>query len=75
MALLEFPKTHLGKTVKKVLIAKCDGAIPSTAKFVLNPHPAFKFIDQAVFTLTPKTYHTFNVEFTPHEVGNFSWEI
>ena len=45
MALLEFSKTHIGKTIRKVLIAKCDGAIPSTAKFILNPHPAFRFTD------------------------------
>jgi len=53
-ALIQFPKTRIGKTKSKTLVIKNDGVIPATAKFELTGHKSFKFMDQATFTLSPK---------------------
>jgi hypothetical protein len=32
-------------------------------------------MNQPVFTITPKTFHSFNIEYYPTEVGQHEWEI
>jgi len=75
MVLLDFGRIRVGKTVKLPIIIKNDGVIPATAKFRLSPHAQFKFLDQPNFTLSPKSYQQFRVEFTPKDVGVVQWEI
>jgi hypothetical protein len=74
-ALLKFPKTRIGRTKQKTLVIKNNGTIPATAKFELDHHKAFKFLDQPTFTLPPKQMKAFNVKFTPVEIGDNSWTI
>ncbi|CAD8206755.1 unnamed protein product [Paramecium octaurelia] len=67
---VKFGRVRLGKTLTMPIVLKNDGQIPATVKWDLtavNEH--FRFLDQNTFTLTPKTTATFNIEFTPKDVG------
>lgn len=67
---VKFGRVRLGKTLTMPIMLKNDGQIPATVKWDLaavNEH--FRFLDQNTFTLTPKTTATFNIEFTPKDVG------
>jgi hypothetical protein len=72
---LQFGKIRVGRTIKKTVILRNDGSMPATAKFELDHHDAFKFVDQAIFTLSPGQMRAFNVEFTPQKCEKFSWDI
>ena len=63
--LLKFPRTRVGKTNNQQISLKNDGSIPATAKFDLSPSDSFKFLDNSSISLNPKTYATFNVQFSP----------
>jgi len=49
--------------------------MPGTAKFELTPNAAFRFIDQVVFTISPKQYQVFCIEFSPKEKIEYIWDI
>jgi len=72
---LRFPKTRVGKSNVLPIVLKNDGQIPATAQFDLTPNESFKLVDESHYTLTPKTYHTFNVEFKPRDPGLKQWYI
>ena len=44
-------------------------------KFDLTQNIDFRFLGQTSFTLTPKTYQSFDVEFRPQEPGSKTWTI
>ena len=73
---LRFPKTRLGKTQLRSIMLKNDGQIPATVKFEFpqgNEH--FRFLDQNTFTVSQKSYQSFNVEFRPRAVGKQEWSL
>lgn len=72
---LKFPRMRLGKEQIENIVVKNDGVIPATTKFDLVPSSEFRFSSQTTYTLTPKTFQSFQVEFKPVEVGQFKWEI
>ena len=73
--LLKFPRTRLDKVVTLPILLKNEGQVPATVKFDLTPNDSFKFISQTSYTLTPKTYQSFSVEFRPFSAGMKSWNI
>jgi len=66
---------RLGKEQVENIVVKNDGVIPATTKFELIPSSEFQFISQSTYTLTPKTFQSFQIAFKPVEVGKFKWEI
>jgi hydrocephalus-inducing protein len=74
-ALLQFGKVRVGRTTKKTIIMRNDGSMPGTAKFELTPNPAFRFVDQASFTLSPGQMRAFNIEFNPKKCEKYTWDI
>lgn len=44
-------------------------------KWDLVTNENFRFVDQNSYTLPPKTYKTFNIEFKPKEAGLKQWQI
>lgn len=73
--ILKFPKVRVGKSVTLPIILKNDGQVPATAKWDLNGNENFRFIDSNSFSLTPKTYAHFNIEFKPTDPGTKQWQI
>jgi hydrocephalus-inducing protein len=73
--ILKFPKTRLGKRVVESIVLKNDGVIPATVKFDVTNHDSFRFISQTSYTLTPKSTQSFQIEYTPNNVGEHTWEV
>lgn len=67
--ILKFPKVRIDKSVTLPIILKNEGLIPATCKWDLNANENFRFVDSNSFSLTPKTYAHFNIEFKPREPG------
>lgn len=73
--LLKFPKVRVGKTAVLPVVLKNDGQVPATVKWELQPNENFRFLDQNTFSMTPKTYATFNIEFRPKEPKQIQWPM
>ncbi|EGR29178.1 hypothetical protein IMG5_161280 [Ichthyophthirius multifiliis] len=73
--MLKFPKVRIDKSCILPIIIKNDGKIPATVKWDLISNENFKFLDQNSYTLTPKSYKTFNISFCPKEQGIKQWQI
>lgn len=73
--LLKFPRIRLGKQHTESVVVKNDGVIPATAKFDVVPSRDFTLASQSTYTLTPKTFQSFQIDFRPIEVGSFKWEL
>lgn len=71
--LIKFSRTRVEKSSQLPLVLKNDGQVPATVKFDLTPNESFKFLGQATFSLLPKTYQTFHIEFRPKSAGNKQW--
>lgn len=71
--LLKFPKVRIDKACVLPITLKNDGQVPATVKWDLITNENFRFLDQNSYTLTPKTYKTFNIEFKPREAGIKQW--
>lgn len=51
------------------ILLKNDGMVPATCRFDLNANENFRFLKESSYTLAPKTYHSFEVEFVPKAPG------
>ncbi|EGR28756.1 hypothetical protein IMG5_169530, partial [Ichthyophthirius multifiliis] len=73
--LLKFPKVRIDKSCVLPIVLKNDGKIAATVKWDLVMNENFKFQDQLSYTLTHKTYKSFNIEFKPKQAGVKQWQI
>jgi hydrocephalus-inducing protein len=73
--ILKFPKTRVDKSLILPVLLKNDGMVPATCRFDLNPNENFRFLKESSYTLAPKTYHSFEVEFMPKSSGPKQWTI
>jgi len=72
---LRFPKVRLEKSAVLPVVLKNDGPVPATVRWDLVANPSFSFLGQNLYSITPKTSATFNIEFRPTEVGLKQWQI
>lgn len=49
--------------------------VPATCRFDLTPNENFRFLKESSYTLAPKTYHSFDIEFCPKTPGPKQWQI
>jgi hydrocephalus-inducing protein len=66
---MKFPKTRVNKSHVLPILLKNDGMVPATCRFDLNQNENFRFLKESSYTLAPKTYHSFDIEFTPKAPG------
>jgi len=67
--MLKFSKTRVEKSNILPILLKNDGMVPATCRFDLTPNENFRFLKESSYTLAPKTYHSFEVEFMPKAPG------
>lgn len=49
--------------------------VPASCRFDLTPNENFRFLKESSYTLAPKTYHAFDIEFSPKSPGPKQWSI
>ena len=62
---MRFKKTRIGKHQKLPLMLKNEGQIPATVRFDVITNDSFSFLGNLNHTITPKTYHGFDIMFEP----------
>jgi len=66
---IRFRKTRIGRESRLPLVLKNEGSVAATARFDPLRSEAFGFAANLTHTLTPKTYHGFDIKFCPQEAG------
>ena len=72
---LKFPKTRVDKSLIMPILLKNDGMVPATCRFDLTPNENFRFLKESSYTLPPKTYHSFDIEFNPKTPVPKQWNL
>lgn len=72
---LTFPRVRKGKRLVETVVIKNDGIIPATVKFDVTGDPNFNFLTQTSYTLSPKAFYQFQIEFRPSDIGKFEWPV
>jgi hypothetical protein len=62
---LKFRKTRIGKETVMQIVLKNEGSIAATARFDVIKNDCFNFLGNLNHTITPKSYHAFDIGFTP----------
>lgn len=62
---LRFRKTRIGKETVMQIVLKNEGSIAATARFDVIKNDCFNFHGSLNHTITPKSYHAFDIGFTP----------
>jgi hydrocephalus-inducing protein len=62
---LKFRKTRIGKETTMQIVLKNDGSIAATARFDIIKNECFNFLGNLTHTITPKSYQSFDISFTP----------
>lgn len=62
---LKFRKTRIGKESIMQIVLKNEGSIAATARFDVIKNDCFNFIGNMNHTITPKSYHAFDISFIP----------
>ena len=70
---LKFKKTRIGRDSLLQIVLKNEGQVPATARFDALHHECFEFQSNLSHTITPKSYHAFDIRFVPKQaqVENF----
>mmetsp|Transcript_39618 Transcript_39618/g.60626 ORF Transcript_39618/g.60626 Transcript_39618/m.60626 type:complete len:390 (-) Transcript_39618:4001-5170(-) len=70
---LKFKKTRIGRESLLQIVLKNEGQVPATARFDALHHECFEFQSNLSHTITPKSYHAFDIRFVPKsaQVENF----
>lgn len=63
--ILRFKKTRIGRESKMAIVLKNEGSVAATARFDVIKHDCFSFLSSLNHTITPKTYHGFEIRFEP----------
>jgi len=64
---LRFRKTRIGREATHSIVLKNEGQVPATARFDALHHDCFSFLGNLSHTITPKSYHAFDVVFAPKQ--------
>ena len=70
---LRFRKTRIGRDATLSIVLKNEGQVPATARFDALHHDCFSFLGNLSHTITPKSYHAFDVVFAPKQAQNESF--
>jgi hydrocephalus-inducing protein len=70
---LRFRKTRMGRDATLSIVLKNEGQVPATARFDALHHDCFSFLGNLSHTITPKSYHAFDVVFAPKQAQNESF--
>lgn len=62
---LKFRKTRIGRDSILSIVLKNEGSIAATARFDVIKNEAFSFLGNLNHTITPKSYQSFDIKFTP----------
>ena len=62
---LRFRKTRVGKELIIPIVLKNEGFISATARFDVIKNECFNFLGSLNHTITPKSYHGFDIKFIP----------
>ena len=63
--ILRFRKTRVGRDTILSIVLKNEGSIAATARFDVIKNDCFNFLSSLNHTITPKSYHSFDIKFTP----------
>ena len=67
---LRFRKTRIGREATLSIVLKNEGQVPATARFDALRHDSFTFLGNLSHTITPKSYHAFDILFAPKTAQN-----
>jgi hydrocephalus-inducing protein len=67
---LKFKKTRMGRESVLSISLKNEGQVPATVRFDPLTHECFTFLGNLSHTITPKSYQSFDIRFTPKEAQN-----
>jgi hydrocephalus-inducing protein len=70
---LRFRKTRIGREATMQIVLKNEGQVPATARFDALQHDCFTFMGNLSHTITPKSYHAFDIQFTPKQAQSESF--
>lgn len=70
---LRFRKTRIGRDAVLSIVLKNEGQVPATARFDALHHECFSFLGNLSHTITPKSYHAFDIRFSPKQAQNESF--
>ena len=62
---LRFRKLRIGKESILSIVLKNEGLIPATARFDVIKNDCFNFLGNLQHTITPKSYQSFDIRFSP----------
>lgn len=65
---MKFKKTRIGRDSVLSIVLKNEGQVPATARFDALQHDCFSFLGNLSHTITPKSYHAFDIRFSPSKV-------
>lgn len=63
--MLKFKKTRIGKDSIMTIVLKNEGSVSATARFDVVKNECFNFLGNLNHTITPKSYHAFDIKFVP----------
>lgn len=66
---LKFRKTRIGKDSVLSIVLKNEGSIAATARFDVIKNDCFNFLGNLNHTITPKSYHAFDIRFVPRQAS------
>jgi len=67
---LKFKKTRMGRDSVLSISLKNEGQVPATVRFDALTHDCFTFLGNLSHTITPKSYQSFDIRFTPKQAQN-----